>query len=433
MKTFSPTSVRALAIIICAMASFFYLYDFAIRVMPAAMTNELMQIFNIGSPGVGILASLFFYGYLIVQIPGGLLLDKFGPRKIITSAFFVSASTTFLFLATPYFAVAGFARFFMGLSAGFAYIGALLLVSRWFSAKYFALLAGSIQIMGCIGAIIGEAPFATMIAHIGPIHAINIIAAIGLIATILFWFIIKDFPPGQERLQQIYHDADIWMKLKSICKNNQTWCIGTYALLCWSPISVFASLWGVPYFMNIYHISAEHAGYAVAMIWIGMAMGGPIFGAVSNAIQLRKLPLLFASVLGVIGTLSIIFPYQINFYLMHCFLFLFGVAGSAPAITFGLVQDINHPRCTATASGFNNMAMIIGGATFQLITSILLQRGWHGEIIKGHPFYSTHDFQHALIILPACYFLSFFVGLFLIKETSCRPIYKTNNHRIKKK
>lgn len=407
---------------ICSLASLFYVYDFIIRIIPGTIANELMVQYQIGAAGLGLLSSFFFLGYTLMQIPCGLLFDRFGPRLLLTITTAIAATSTFLFIATTSFAVASYARFFMGVGSAFAYIGALVLASRWLPKRYYAFIAGLIQLMGSIGAIIGEAPLAHLVDRFGAYSVITTLAIIGLLLALAFWFFVIDQPPNMTKDFKVKR-INMWQALKSVTQNLQNWAAALYGFAIWAPMSVFASLWAVPFLSTLYNISTPHAASLASFLWVGIGLGGPIFGWLSNFIESRRIPLFIASIVGIVSSLIIIYVPNISQAVMIILLFLYGVAGSAQAVTFGVIQDNNSPHTVGTAAGFNNMAIVMGGIFLQPVVGLLLKYHHHEyeDVMKGIQTYVIADFRFALIVLPLCFVLSL-LAVFLIRETHCENV-----------
>lgn len=416
-----------LPFLVCGVGAFFYVYEFFLRVMPGAMTDELMRSFQLDAAGLGVLSAFFYYGYTPMQIPAGLLLDRYGPRILLSLSMLVCAVGTLAFGLTNDPIIASSARLFIGLVSAFAFVGALVLASRWFPARYFALIVGLVQLMGCIGAIVGEAPVAIIVEHIGWRPTMFWSAAVGGVFALLFWIVIRDKPVDAPHLDTIEQQQGQRMtemqRLGQVLKNPQTWTIGLYAFACWAPIAIFADLWGIPYLKLFYHTNAATAAVGVAIVWIGIALGGPFVGWWSNKILNRKIPLLICSILGLLSSLAMLYIPGIPWLLMCASLFVFGLAASAQSVTFGVVQDNNPLSVAGTAVGFNNMAVILGGVLFQPLVGFILKAKWDGTIIQGLPQYHLDNYRSALILLPLCSILGIFSSLFLVKETHCKPQY----------
>lgn len=415
-----------LPFLVCGVGAFFYVYEFFLRVMPSAMTEELMRSFHIDAGGLGVLSAFFYYGYTPMQIPAGLLLDRYGPRILLSLSMLVCAIGALAFGMTNSAIVASLARLFIGLVSAFAFVGALVLASRWFAARYFALIVGLIQLMGCIGAIVGEAPVAIIVQNIGWRATMFWSAAVGGVFALMFWLIIRDRPDGSETLavSGSHHEMTELQRLAQVLKNPQTWAIGIYAFACWAPVAIFADLWGIPYLKLFYNTSVATAALGIAIVWIGIALGGPLVGWWSNKILNRRMPLLICSILGLLSSLAILYLPGIPWLLMCLALFIFGIAASSQSVTFGVVQDNNPLSVAGTAVGFNNMAVILGGVLFQPLVGFILNARWDGAMFNNLPQYNIEDYRTALILLPLCSVIGIISSIFFVKETHCKAQYE---------
>ena len=423
--TRSEHSSRFMPVIVCTLAAMFYLYEFILQVSPGVMTHELMRDLHLNAAGLGAVAAFYFYAYTPMQIPAGMLYDRYGPRLLITIALMICASGAFFFGLTTNVALASAGRFFMGIGSAFSFIGSLLLVSRWFPPQYFAVLAGVVQLMSSVGALTGEAPLAIAVSQFGWRHTIMCIGLAGFALAIVVWLVVKDWPPGT-RPAPLPHTADKgeMKRLRQVLKKSQTWAVGLYSFTSWAPITVFGSLWGVPFLIASYGFSAERASLAISMIWIGIGLGSPFIGWWSDKIGRRCLPLTIASLLGIISVATVLYIPGLPSPLLFTLLFIFGLAASGQSLSFALVKDMNVTGVVGTAIGFNNMAVVAGGAIFQPLVGILLHMHWDGQLSNGVPVYSVTDYRSAMMVLPFCYLLGMFVSSRLIRETFCRTEFQ---------
>lgn len=410
------------AVIVCTLASLFYVYDFLVRVMPSAMTDELMGFFHIGAATLGMMVAIFYYAYAIMQIPAGLMFDRIGTRLLLTIMVLICAFGTLLFGISDSVIIATIGRFLIGFSTAFAFLGALVLATRWLPHKYFALFVGLVQLLGCMGAIVGEIPVAIAVKHFGWRTTNFLAVLIGLLLAVLFWVLLRDHPEGATSKQSKMTKINISSQLHAVFKNTQNWYIALYTLAIWTPATIFGDLWGVPFIKTLYHIDATSATIVVSFIWIGVGIGGPLIGWWSDHIGQRRMPLMISAFLGLLIACIILYLNNVSIYLMYFTLFLMGVAISAMAVTFGLISDVNSSSNVGTANGFNNMAILMGGVIFQPMVGFILHGLWTGNVVNHIPVYTLHSYKFALSTIPICFMLALIASVFFIKETYCKRL-----------
>ncbi|PIQ43338.1 MAG: MFS transporter [Gammaproteobacteria bacterium CG11_big_fil_rev_8_21_14_0_20_46_22] len=418
---------------ICALAASFYLFEFAIRVAPSVMTNELMASFHIQSFGLGALAACFFYVYTPMQIPAGLLVDRFGPRLLLSLMMIICAFGCLVFSHTHSLWLAGIARAMMGFGSAFVYVSILVLISRWCPPKQFAMLTGATQFLGALGAIAGEKPLSWAMHAYGWRSAVEFFFWLGLVMAAMMWLFIRDYAPGRKplahkRAPERKHLGMEWKRLKVVLSHPQSWYIGAYGFTCWTAVAIFGTLWGVHYAQTVFNISAEQASGMISVLWIGVAISSPLIGWWSDKIQSRRIPLLASSILGLAGTGVLFFMHDVSLSVAYVCVFLLGFAAGAQSVTFGLVRDINPAYTMGTASGFNNMAVILGAVIFQPLVGHMLGWHWNHAMLHGAPVYAAAAYQHAMSVIPWIFVAGIVLTLFFIKETRCQNVVQPNHH-----
>lgn len=425
-REISATSLwRASAV--CLLAAMFYLYEFCLQVSPGVMTNELMRAYNVGAMGLGTISAFYYYAYTPMQLPAGVLYDRFGPRKLIPFATLVCALGALFFSTTDSVVMASYGRFMMGFGSAFSFIGTLVLISRWFPSKYFAVLAGIAQLMSSVGAVFGEAPLAAAIDHFGWRHSMVFLAVVGIFLALAVWLVVRDFPEGHAPISSQKRRSKQSIKgLARVLQSQQTWCIAAYSFCIWAPIAVFAALWGVPFIAELYNRSTTLASSAISMVWIGIGVGSPLLGWLSEKLEIRCPLLGLVAMIGLFSTLTLIYAPDLPFVVMYALLFLLGIAASGQSLSFAVIKDVTDPKHMGTAVGFNNMAVVAGGAFFQPLVGYLLHLFWQGAVINGTRYYSVFTYRKALWILPLCYLGAAIISWYFIKETQCRQSYNHN-------
>ncbi|MCP4475199.1 MAG: MFS transporter [Gammaproteobacteria bacterium] len=420
----SQARLSLLAIFMFLLAAIFYFYEFLLQVSPSIMSHNLMHDLHINATSLGLLSGAYFISYTAMQLPVGLLYDRFGPRRVLTIATLFCALGAVLFALSPNGYVAAFARFVMGIGSACSFVGMLYVSFRWLPIRYFPLFVGLGQTLGSIGALSGQTMLAALVNQFGWRHTILVFALAVLILSALIGLFLRNHPSRAQRNFTKEPAPGIAETFKQIFRSAQTWVIALYALCVWTPVAIFASLWGVPFLMTRYDISNVAAGKISAMVWVGTAVGSPLGSWISVCMGRRCPPLIGAAAIGLLCSAAVLYFNNLSMQLVAVLLFFMGYAACGQSLSFGVVQDNNYSSVCGTAIGFNNMAVVIGGAFFQPLIGGLLDLQWQGTTLNDVRSYSVSAYHTALIILPLCFLIALIAAQFFIKETYCRKIIK---------
>jgi MFS family permease len=421
MKNFISRHQQLFGVIIFILASLFLFLEMGLQVSPSIMTNQLMSEFNINASVLGVMASCYFYSYTVMQIPSGLLYDRFGARSLISiSTALCSIGALFFGLSHSVFLL-GVGRFLLGIGSAFAFVGVLAIAARWFSPSLFALFVGITQFLAAIGAMSGALPLAYAVDHYGWRSTMTTLGYTGLLLAILCALIIRNHPPHHELKTADHHRLSFSKSFKEVIFQGQTWSLGVYSFSNWAPALIFPALWGVPYFMVKYNISNTKAAFAMSWLWMGVAGASPVLGWISDKLQRRTILLTWSTLLGLIASLTLLFVPNVSYRFSSFLLFCLGCASAGNILCFAVAKDNNRPSVTSTAMGFNNMAVVLGGAVFQPIVGWILAKLWRGDMVQGVPVYTIGSYTLALTTVPLCYLIGLIASTLFIKETYCKP------------
>lgn len=416
--TDSHTESNGLKWLMFLLSALFYFYGFLLQVSSSVMVPELMRAFHADATAIGSLSAFFFYTYAAMQIPVGILLDKFGSRKLLTLACIVCAVGSFVFADADHMPLAQFGRALIGLGAGFAAVGCLNIAAMHFPAKRFALLTGLMVSLGMVGAICGTSPLAWLIVHIHWRNTMMLLGGFGALLAAAIWFIVRDIPHAHA---DTLKEASLLTGLKYIVRQPVAWVISLYGGLMFAPTSAFASLWGTSYLISLYDISRPHAASMNALIFVGWLVMSPFSGTISDGIG-KRLPLLWTGSIGLLSCIAVIvYFHHLPFIMMGITLFAFGVFSSCFLPAFAVMKEVNLPAYSGTAMGFMNTLNMASGALLQPLIGYFLDSHWQGQMHNGVRMFSHHTFVTALSSLTLCAGLAI-VLLPFIRETHCKGI-----------
>src|SRR3990167_10224294 len=123
--------VHLFGVLICIVGAVFYSYEYFLRISPSVMEDALRYHFALRATSFGILSAFYYYAYVPMQLPVGIMLDRYGPRLLLTIACGACVLGTFLFTLTTNFYTAATGRLFIGFGSAFAYVGVLKLATIW--------------------------------------------------------------------------------------------------------------------------------------------------------------------------------------------------------------------------------------------------------------------------------------------------------------
>ena len=418
IKKISKTKLHVIGWFICSLGALFYCYEYLLRIEPSIMISELMEHFRVSATGLSLVIASYYYAYTPMQFSVGILIDRYGTKKMIGLGVICCTIGSFLFSIAHVVFLAAIARFLIGFGSSFAFVGVLKLGAEWLPEERFALFTGITTSLGMLGGMIGDIFLMSLLKEMGWVNILHISTFLGLLLTPLILLFVHDTPAakiGKITLNRSF--PHIITELKKILKHPQIWLSGLIASSLYLSLTAFAELWGVKFLQTVYKIPAMQASFAVSMVFLGWLVGSPINGWLSDHINSRKKPLLFGLSLSFLCiTLIIIKPFPMPYILLCILLFLFGLFSSTQVICFAISKENSSLSVAATTLALTNFLVMLSGIIFQPLIGILLDLNWQGEIMDNIRVYSARTYQSVFLIIPVCLLLGLFI-LRKVKET----------------
>ncbi len=347
----------------------FYCYEFFLRLLTGAYQQQIIDYFHINTHiCFSFLISSYNLTYLLMQIPAGLLLDKYGSKKILIIATLMCGLGNILFVLDGY-ALALFGRLLIGIGSSFAFIGVLKLSRETLPNKYFGLFASIVISLGTLAAAFSQQVSVFLAKYdIAWNHMFIYVGLIALPLSILFYLFI---PKSAFNVKLMPTQFIIGLTMKLI-KDRKIWLNAIWAGLIYIPTVVLTSQYGVYYFQTIYASSAYAGTQLITMLLLGWVVFSPIVVLLMNATHKLK------SLVSICGLLMLGFLIIINFMPImahnHLFIyvFLFGVFSSVQVIVWQFFSKICSVEVSGVGIAVTNM--IITGVTElgQLASGVVL-------------------------------------------------------------
>ncbi|MCD6048256.1 MAG: sauU 3 [Gammaproteobacteria bacterium] len=386
--------------LIWACGALFFFYEFCLQSSPSVMVPELMKAFNVNASQLGRLSGVYFFSYAIMQLPVGILLDRYGPRIMMTIACFICALGAYIFSHTHILSMAELARLLMGAGSACAFISALKLASLWFPANRYAFLAGLLVMFGFLGAMGGQGPLSHFVEHYGWRDSMEILSVAGFILAILFFIVVRNGPlfhAHKESAKAIENHAATG--LRQVLSNWQIWLLALYAALMFSPTPAFGELWGVPFIVNTFHISSTLAASINSILFVGWIVGCPLFGYLSDRSRQRLPYIKFGCWASLVTMICVVYLGHFALWFMGVSLFLFGFFSSTFVLAFTIAKEGVTDQYAGTASGFLNMLNELAPFFLQIGIGAILDLCWNGQMQDGIRYYTAANYHLASLSL----------------------------------
>ncbi|SDF02387.1 MFS transporter [Sporolituus thermophilus] len=408
------------------------------RTVMGVVTDNLMRDFAIERASeMGNLASIYFYTYAVMQLPAGILTDRFGPRLIVTAALVTASLGAFFFSWSGSIAGLYAGRFFASLGVSLIYVSIVKIHAEWFRLREFGTMTGLIVVAGSAGFLLSATPLAYVVDAFGWRTAFVLIGCYSMLMAGFCWLMVRDRPvdvglPSLAEIEGIERDAGsqqvngrsgIGRALKTVLGNPHTWWPVLAAVAIYGVYMAFMGIWAVPYFMQVYGMPrTEAANYIMAMA-LGTMVGGPLLGVISDRLGLRRGPYIWNTVffLAVWLVLTVWNGGKPPVWALYPLCFGIGLGVSGVNMAVACTKEVNPPELTGIAAGVGNSGGFVGAALMQPAFGWVLDRQWQGAMEHGVRIYSQQAFQVAFGGCALVLVLGLLCTL-MIKETGCRNI-----------
>lgn len=393
------------------LAILFLLLQFVLQGSVSGMAPFLAKDFNTDVAAIGLISSSYFWTYLLLQLPGGVLVDRLGPKTILVAGSIICAIGTLLFAMSPNVHTAVWSRMLTGLGTAPALACGFYLIGTWFTPVYFAFVVGLSEALAMLSGGVGSEIISTAVIHVGWRTVLVCAGIFCLVLTVFMVIFLRDRPAQSHHLKKAASDLSIKQQLTAVLRLPQVWLNGLFSGLIFPVISLLATYWCIPYLMVRYGITIQLAALGNLALFLGAGLGCPFLGHVSDFFRRRK-------VVMAIGALAAFVTFSMALYIPHlrfayviALFFLTGIFSSVYMLPFALVNEIAPEEVRGTAMGFTNMLSIIFGAPlFMPLVGFLLKSQAASQNATN---FSISSYTVALSILPISLLLALLVLMWI--------------------
>ena len=419
--------------IVWGIAVLAYMVVFFHRLAAGVVREDLVQAFGLNASAFGTLASTYFYAYMLMQVPVGIMADSLGARKTVSAGIFLAGLGSVIFGLAPTISVIFLGRFLVGIGVSTVFVSILKIQSQWFREREFATMSGMTALIGNMGGVLAQAPLAFMVTLFTWRMTF---AGIGMFSIILAgtcYLFIRDLPQDMGfpaiNEAQILHEKDrdtpggrlnLGLALREVISKWQIWPAFIYFGLVSGAYLAFAGAWGVSFLRDVYDLDKTAASNYVSVAIYGAMAGGLIIGWFSDRLRKRKIPLVGTTAMVTLlwGLIVFLNGGKPPLSTLKPIFFLIGFTSTSFILSLAIVKETNSPRFTGIAISVLNTGCFIGTALLTTLMGLVIDIS-----VKTQPIV---QYQRAFMLC----FAGSLIGLIctmLLPETGCRNIYFDKN------
>jgi sugar phosphate permease len=385
------------------------------RTAPGLITDQVMRDFHVTSSTIGFLTSMQFFVYTSLQVPMGILADRYGPNFFLIIGAILTGLGTIIYSIGTLESVLFIARIITGLGDATIWVNMVLILGQWFKVKEFVRLIGIAGMTGSLGFLLATVPFSLLIDLLGWRAAFFLAGILLCLCGILLYFILIKKPKqifGNEyvSLKKEVQSEKTLVLIRRIFSNRQAWALFLCHFGIVGAYVGFIGSWAVPYGMNMYGMTRSDASQLIMIGLIGALIGAPLSSWISSRLETIKRPyVVIHMIILFCWATFLLFKGSPPLSMLIILFFIIGFGYGASALTFAVVRQSFPLKESGIVSGFANTGGFLSAVLLPSIFGVVLDQFQtaSGSVGNGY-FYG--------FITPVIFSLLGLIGVSSIKE-----------------
>ena len=330
--------------------------------------------FDISASQLSTFTVLQLLVYAGMQVPVGVLIDRYGPQRLLFVGAVLMTAAQLGFAFTAVYAGAVVARVFVGIGDAMVFISVLRLVASWFPPMRSPVLTAWTALLGQCGALVAAIPLAHSLAVFGWTPTFAVSAAVGLVLGVLVILLVRDVPPGFPPSRSVKAAREVGRDLKLSWRDPGT------RLGLWSHFTaqfganVLGLLWGYPFFVHSEHTGTPAAGLLMTLLVVTFMVGGPLIGGFIARHPWHRSTLVLSIILAMMLSWAavLLYPGDAPVWLLGIMVVTTGLGGPGSMIGFDLARTFNPATRLGSATGIVNVGGFVASLLMMLAIGLLL-------------------------------------------------------------
>jgi Nitrate/nitrite transporter len=378
-----------------ALAAGFYLVNIQ-RLSTAVLSEAFTAAFVLSAAQLGTLHAAFFAVYAVLQLPTGIVVDRYGSRLTASVGMLTVAAGSLVMATAGGFTVAIIARLLIGAGASVIFIAILRYAASWFPPQRFATVTGMTAGVAGLGAISAATPLAVLVQTVGVTRSFEFAAVGAVTVAVAIWvFVRRGTAETPDRPVDV---VGIRAQLRTLVGDPEQWLLSLVFFAGNGTTVTIMGLWGVPYLVAVYGLSVADASVYTLIGSVGILIGGPTLGWLSDRLGMRLRPMivglaLTASALAVIPLLG-----QPPLWAIAAVYAVVGASIGVSLLSMTAIKERYPPSAAGVATAAVNTWGFVGATVLPVAMGIAVDQYRTGAIVGGSVVYTPMGYRIAFAI-----------------------------------
>jgi MFS family permease len=351
--------------------------------------------FHISSAQLATFTMVQLFVYAAMQIPVGVMVDRFGAKKLLVSGVLLMTGGQFAFAFAATFGAGVAARVFVGMGDAMVFVSLVQLVALWFPPARTAMVTQMTGVVGQIGAVVATAPLSAALHSVGWTKSFAGAASVGLLLGVVLIVVVRDSPYRD-------HHRD-GLKMRAVGRALKlAWAEPGTRLGLWSHFTVqfgatvFALLWGFPFLVSGQGLTQGAASGLLIVMTVTAVVTSPLIGAFVTRWPYSRstLVLWIVGAIMAIWALVLLWPGRAPLWLLVVLVVVLAVGGPGSMVGFDLARTFNPPTRLGSASGIVNVGGFVASLSTVALIGLVLD-----QVAPGGPStYTVDSFRVAMSV-----------------------------------
>ncbi|MFO1257346.1 MAG: MFS transporter [Gammaproteobacteria bacterium] len=374
------------------LASFFYAYQYIIRVLPNIMMLDILERFQIDAAIFGQYSGFYYIGYAGMHIPVGILLDKYGPKWVLPACMALTVVGLLPLIYAEHWLYPSLGRILIGMGSSAAILGVFKVIRMCFPEEKFPFMLGLSVMVGLLGAIYGGQPVNYMIHQFGSDAVIHGIILVGFLLAMATVWIIPNHAASE--------NTKGWFdSVKAVLSQWRIMSVCILAGFMVGPLEGFADVWGKEYLKTVYQLNEALAASLPSLIFIGMCFGSPVLSYLASKTKAYyEFIILSAIVMG--SAFVFLLTGTVPTAALTVLFVGVGIFCAYQILAIYLASTYVKEELVGLTTACANMIIMIFGYVFHSVIGNVMDSQWSGQMLNGIPVYDANNYTNALMIVP---------------------------------